>query len=193
MPSLLFSIENTTISWILKLRIQLQQDSVHPLIDLLSSLIVIIFIQSLSFTAWIKMLLNFMNILFKIEPFKRIKIEGFEPRCSYFRWEPKMGKRTGASYDRGYKVGSKRVRKLLRMQSCEMFLFWRCIFSTENWSRTPDEVTSLFNFMRNFLIENLQQLMDDGVKLQYLGRIDRLPKSLGDEILHALDQTKRQR
>jgi undecaprenyl diphosphate synthase len=42
----------------------------------------------------------------------------------------------------------------------------------------------------NFLIENLQQLIDDGVKIQCLGRIDRLPKSLGETILFALDQTK---
>lgn len=103
------------------------------------------------------------------------------------RW----AKERGLPTIEGYKVGSKRVREIVAHAIVrDVSVLTMYFFSTENWSRTPDEVTSLFNFMRNFLIENLQQLIDDGVKLQYLGRIDRLPKSLGDEILHALDQTK---
>jgi undecaprenyl diphosphate synthase len=103
------------------------------------------------------------------------------------RW----AKERGLPTIEGYKMGSKRVREIVSHAiGRDVSVLTMYFFSTENWSRTPEEVSGLFDFMRNFLIENLQQLIDDGVRIQCLGRLDRLPKSLGDTILFAMEQTK---
>ncbi|MFN0026653.1 MAG: polyprenyl diphosphate synthase [Acidimicrobiales bacterium] len=52
-------------------------------------------------------------------------------------------------------------------------------FSTENWSRPPDEVRFLMQFNRKILLGHRDDLNDKGVRIRFLGRRDwRVPRSL---------------
>ncbi len=48
-------------------------------------------------------------------------------------------------------------------------------FSSENWSRPPDEVDGLMELLRQFLGEELPTLKKNGVKLASIGETARLP------------------
>lgn len=48
-------------------------------------------------------------------------------------------------------------------------------FSTENWSRPMDEVSSLFKLLKKFLIKEKNRLLINNVKFKVIGEIENLP------------------
>jgi undecaprenyl diphosphate synthase len=58
-------------------------------------------------------------------------------------------------------------------------------FSTENWSRSPDEVRFLMGFNRDVLHRRRDQLNDWGVRVRWAGRRPRLWRSVIDELQFA--------
>jgi undecaprenyl diphosphate synthase len=55
-------------------------------------------------------------------------------------------------------------------------------FSSDNWNRPAPEVESIFRLLRAYLRLETQKLRERGVRLQIIGRRDRLPKLLLREI-----------
>ncbi|OGZ70183.1 MAG: di-trans,poly-cis-decaprenylcistransferase [Candidatus Staskawiczbacteria bacterium RIFCSPLOWO2_01_FULL_33_9] len=51
-------------------------------------------------------------------------------------------------------------------------------FSTENWSRTKEEVNYLMQLLEKGLFDNLEKYNKDGVKVRVIGQKERLPESL---------------
>ncbi len=66
-------------------------------------------------------------------------------------------------------------------------------FSTENWSRSPDEVRFLMGFNREVLRRRRDQLNEWGVRIRWSGREPRLWKSVISELREAEEMTKRNR
>lgn len=48
-------------------------------------------------------------------------------------------------------------------------------FSTENWSRPLEEVSSLFKLLKKFLLKERQRLIDNDVQFKVIGEIHNLP------------------
>jgi len=59
-------------------------------------------------------------------------------------------------------------------------------FSTENWARPASEVRFLMQHLRRFLVERRAELVDNGIRLRGIGRIEGLPAS----VRRALEQTE---
>jgi undecaprenyl diphosphate synthase len=51
-------------------------------------------------------------------------------------------------------------------------------FSTENWSRPPDEVESIMELLDETIDRELPDLAEQGVRTRFFGRRDRVPESL---------------
>ena len=51
-------------------------------------------------------------------------------------------------------------------------------FSTENWSRPPDEVESIMELLDETIDRELPDLARQGVRTRFLGRRDRVPETL---------------
>jgi undecaprenyl diphosphate synthase len=64
-------------------------------------------------------------------------------------------------------------------------------FSTENWSRSPDEVRFLMGFNRDVLHRRRDQLNDWGVRVRWAGRRPRLWASVINELQFAERLTER--
>ena len=64
-------------------------------------------------------------------------------------------------------------------------------FSSDNWRRPPLEVEVLMLLLRKYLRRDVQRLVENGVRLKVIGRRDRLPEGLADEIAAAEDATAR--
>jgi undecaprenyl diphosphate synthase len=55
-------------------------------------------------------------------------------------------------------------------------------FSSDNWRRPAPEVGALMSLMRQYLRADLRQLIERGARLSVIGRRDRLPEGLSEEI-----------
>src|ERR671935_2816286 len=55
-------------------------------------------------------------------------------------------------------------------------------FSTENWTRPPDEVDSLMEIFSETIDRELPDLAKQGVRVRFLGRRDRAPEELQDKM-----------
>ena len=64
-------------------------------------------------------------------------------------------------------------------------------FSTENWRRSPDEVKFLMGFNREVIRRRRDQMNDLGVRIRWVGRPQRLWKSVMKELLEAEELTKK--
>jgi undecaprenyl diphosphate synthase len=55
-------------------------------------------------------------------------------------------------------------------------------FSTENWSRPPEEVDSIMELMDETIDRELPDLARQGVRTRFFGRRDRVPEALRDKM-----------
>jgi undecaprenyl diphosphate synthase len=62
-------------------------------------------------------------------------------------------------------------------------------FSTENWERPSEEVDFLMVLFERMLRQELEQMGRDGVRITFVGDLDRLPKSLQAEIARSMADT----
>jgi len=60
-------------------------------------------------------------------------------------------------------------------------------FSVENWQRPKAEVSALMALLRRFLVEERPTLLDNGIRLKPLGRVDDLPEE-SREVLHETER-----
>jgi undecaprenyl diphosphate synthase len=51
-------------------------------------------------------------------------------------------------------------------------------FSTENWKRAPEEVSHLMSLVLKMAKESLKDLVQDGVRVRFIGERSRLPKDV---------------
>jgi undecaprenyl diphosphate synthase len=64
-------------------------------------------------------------------------------------------------------------------------------FSSDNWRRPPEEVGALMRLLRRYLMAETGRCVENGVRIQVIGRRDRLASSLVREIESAERATSR--
>ncbi len=62
-------------------------------------------------------------------------------------------------------------------------------FSQENWGRPKDEVRLLFQLLVDFLKSELQEMEEQGIRLNVYGEIDALPMATRTALSHAMKKT----
>jgi len=63
-------------------------------------------------------------------------------------------------------------------------------FSTENWGRPQEEVDFLMELFANTIDNEMEELMKNSVRLQFLGRLEKFSPALREKMQKAMDQTK---
>ena len=82
----------------------------------------------------------------------------------------------GVSVAEGHRAGSRALRPVvetaidLGIESLAVYAF-----STENWTRSPDEVAALMDIFGETIERELEDLAAQGVRTRFLGRRDRAP------------------
>ena len=97
----------------------------------------------------------------------------------------------GWSRSEGHRAGTQNLRRIITAfsQSGVEYLTLYA-FSTENWVRPDDEVNFLLEILREVLVREAQSLHEEGVRIQHLGRLDRLTPELRDAIREAVELTR---
>ena len=91
----------------------------------------------------------------------------------------------------GHKAGTENLRRVIRA-TVEFGVKYLTIyaFSTENWGRPLEEVRGLMSILEDVLQKELNELHDEGVQLRHIGRLERLPGRLQEQVLDAIELTK---
>ena len=63
-------------------------------------------------------------------------------------------------------------------------------FSTENWKREKKEIDAIFNLILKYLKNFEKDAMEQGIRFRHLGRKDRMPKPLVNELAKLEEETK---
>ena len=63
-------------------------------------------------------------------------------------------------------------------------------FSTENWNRPQDEVNALMDLLVKTVLDEIDELMEKGVKLHAIGDLESLPTGCRTTLLEAIEHTK---
>ena len=91
---------------------------------------------------------------------------------------------------RGHEEGAESVREIVRA-SREIGIPWLTLyaFSEENWRRPSYEIAALMKLLKRFLRSELKEMLENGIRLQTIGRIHKLPEDVREVLSESLNQT----
>ena len=82
------------------------------------------------------------------------------------RWGLKHKNSRNLGHKEGLKVVEKIIKETIRQKIKHLTLY---AFSTENWKRPKKEITYLFNLLEIFLINKIENLHEQNIKLNIIG------------------------
>ena len=102
------------------------------------------------------------------------------------RW----ARRRGLPISAGHRAGTRALRKVVEA-SIDLGIHSLTVyaFSTENWSRSREEVDTLMEIFAETIDREFPDLVRQGVRVRFLGRRDRAPESLQRKIAGLERQT----
>jgi undecaprenyl diphosphate synthase len=76
----------------------------------------------------------------------------------------------------GHRQGAKAVREVVRAaREIGLRALTLYAFSAQNWQRPVEEVATLMQLLRDYVIEERDEIMDNDIRLIAIGEVDRLP------------------
>ncbi len=95
---------------------------------------------------------------------------------------------------RGHEEGAESVRNIVRT-SREIGISWLTLyaFSEENWKRPNYEVQALMEILKRFLKSELDEMLDNGIRFQTIGRTGKLPVDVQESLKETMEKTSRNR
>ena len=103
------------------------------------------------------------------------------------RWAQQQGKpRTF-----GHLQGTENVRNIaIKAKSMGIKVLTLYAFSTENWKRPQEEVDYLMSLPSMFFNRFINELMENDIRVSYIGNIEPFPQKTKDVLLTAIEKTK---
>ena len=102
------------------------------------------------------------------------------------RWAERRGVPTLEGHQAGADVVKARLRDAVEFGVEELTVY---SFSTENWSRSPQEVAGLMHMFGERIDRETPELDEEGVKMRFIGRRDRISPELVERISWAEETT----
>ena len=91
---------------------------------------------------------------------------------------------------RGHEEGAESVRTIVRT-SREIGISWLTLyaFSEENWIRPQYEIKALMQMLKRFMKSELEEMMQNGIRFNTIGRINKLPDDVRETIHKTIEET----
>jgi undecaprenyl diphosphate synthase len=102
------------------------------------------------------------------------------------RWAERRGEPTLAGHQAGADVVKARLRDAVEFGVEELTVY---SFSTENWARSPEEVAGLMHMFGERIDRETPELDEQGVRMRFIGRRDRISPELVKRIEWAEEKT----
>ncbi|MFA4910180.1 MAG: isoprenyl transferase [Desulfobacteria bacterium] len=91
----------------------------------------------------------------------------------------------------GHQNGAKAVReavKTCRELGIEVLTLYA--FSMENWNRPKGEVTALMHLLKRYLFEELDEMLENNIRLSAIGDLENLPSKVYKVLTDTIEKTK---
>jgi undecaprenyl diphosphate synthase len=102
------------------------------------------------------------------------------------RWAHSRGLDVAEGHRAGADVVKARLRDAVDFGIQELTLY---SFSTENWSRSAEEVTALMRMFSQRILAETPELKEQGVRMRFIGRRDRVARALLEQMEWAEAET----
>jgi undecaprenyl diphosphate synthase len=102
------------------------------------------------------------------------------------RWAEERGLPRAAGHQAGIASVRDATRSARELGISHLTLY---AFSTENWKRPGKEVSMLMGLLRKMLHEELEEMRQNGVRLNVIGQTNALPKEVQNDLFEAIDNT----
>ena len=104
------------------------------------------------------------------------------------RWGQKKNKGRNFGHFNGVETVKKIVKKSFKLK-IPIITFY--VFSTENWRRPKSEINFLFKLIINYFRQELDTVISNGIKINIIGKINRLPKKIKISLKDVVKKTKK--
>ncbi len=104
------------------------------------------------------------------------------------RWAKSKGKNRVFGHRNGTEAVHKVVEAAAKMQIEHLTLY---AFSTENWNRPQQEVSTLMDLLIRALRKELNKMIKNNIQLKSIGDISKLPKEVEKELTDTINKTEK--
>ena len=87
------------------------------------------------------------------------------------RWGKKKGRGRNFGHLKGIETVKKIVKNSIKLK-IPIITFY--VFSSENWKRPKKEVNFLFKLIKNYFLEEIDIIIKQGIKINFLGELNKL-------------------
>ncbi|MBT3312958.1 MAG: isoprenyl transferase [Desulfobacterales bacterium] len=92
----------------------------------------------------------------------------------------------------GHEKGSDTVREIVKAsREIGIKVLTLYAFSTENWQRPKTEVSALMTLLERFLIKERNEMLDNNIRLNAIGQLERLPKKVFTALQESINLTEK--
>ena len=104
------------------------------------------------------------------------------------RWGQRRRKGRNFGHFNGVETVKKIVEKSIKLK-IPIITFY--VFSTENWKRPKSEINFLFQLIINYFKQELDRVILNGIKVNIVGKINRLPSKIRLALKDVIKKTKK--
>ena len=104
------------------------------------------------------------------------------------RWGKKKRKTRNYGHFNGVKTVKKVVEASIKLNIPTITFF---VFSTENWKRPKSEIKFLFNLIKSYFLEEIKNVINNGIKINIIGNLNKLPNNLKKILNTTVEKTKK--
>lgn len=104
------------------------------------------------------------------------------------RWAQRQNRPRAEGHQQGAKVVRKISEECARLKIGQLTLY--CL-SSENWKRPQDELDFLMQMLQVYLIQERDTLMENNLRLEIIGRRDRIPLEVQAEMDKTIELTSK--
>ena len=104
------------------------------------------------------------------------------------RWGKKKNKGRNYGHLKGVETVKKIVKSSIKLRIPFITFF---VFSSENWKRPKTEINFLFKLIKNYFYNEIQNVTKQGIKINILGDMRKLPLDLRNTLIKCENLTKK--
>ena len=104
------------------------------------------------------------------------------------RWGQKRNKSRNFGHLKGVEIVKKIVASSIKLK-IPILTFY--VFSSENWKRPKKEISFLFKLIQNYFLNEINRIVDQGIKINILGEINKLPLNIKSSLKKTTNLTKK--
>lgn len=102
------------------------------------------------------------------------------------RWAEKWGLPIKVGHWKGAQNLMKIVKAAVDLEVEVLTVF---TFSTENWSRSPQEISAILELLKETILEKKKEMVANGIRLRTIGDLSKFPEDIQEVLAKSIEET----